>query len=289
MFMLVTDNTADLPLEYLQEHNVGVMSLSYILDGVVYGKDKELDCKEFYGLMRSGKMPTTSQINPDEAKEFFEKSILENKEILYIAFSSGLSGTYNSGRIAAEEIMEEHPDVRIVVVDSLCASMGEGLLVHKAVRLRDEGKSLDETAEWLEKHKKNVVHAFTVDDLFHLHRGGRVSKTAALLGTLAAIKPKMHVDNEGHLTLIGKARGRKKSLISLVDYMEEKMGSWLQENKDDYIFISHGDTLEDAEFVRDQIKERFGMEHFMINYVGPTIGAHSGPGTIALFFMGEER
>ena len=179
MFMLVTDNTADLPLEYLQEHNVGLMSLSYILDGVVYGKDKELDCKEFYGLMRSGKMPTTSQINPDEAKEFFEKSILENKEILYIAFSSGLSGTYNSGRIAAEEIMEEHPDVRIVVVDSLCASMGEGLLVHKAIRLRDEGKSLDEAAEWLEQHKKNVVHAFTVDDLFHLHRGGRVSKYCA--------------------------------------------------------------------------------------------------------------
>ena len=289
MFMLVTDNTADLPLEYLQEHNVGLMSLSYILDGVVYGKDKELDCKEFYGLMRSGKMPTTSQINPDEAKEFFEKSILENKEILYIAFSSGLSGTYNSGRIAAEEIMEEHPDVRIVVVDSLCASMGEGLLVHKAIRLRDEGKSLDEAAEWLEQHKKNVVHAFTVDDLFHLHRGGRVSKTAALLGTLAAIKPKMHVDDEGHLTLIGKVRGRKKSLISLVDYMEEKMGSWAQENKDDYIFISHSDCLEDAQFVAELVKERFQPKSVTIAPIGPVIGAHTGRNTVGLFFQGQHR
>lgn len=289
MFKIVTDNTADLPKEYMQEHAIEFMSLSYILDGEIYGKDKELDCGAFYGLMRDGKMPTTSQINPQEAKEFFGKCILKNKEILYIAFSSGLSGTCNSGRMAAEEIMEEHPDVKIIVVDSLCASLGEGLLIHKAVRLRDAGKSLDEVAEWVEQHKLNLVHAFTVDDLFHLYRGGRVSKTAAVLGTLVAIKPKLHVDDEGHLILIGKVRGRKKSLNALVDYMEEKMGSWAQENKDDYVFISHGDALEDAEYVRDQVKERFGVERFIINNVGPTIGAHSGPGTIALFFMGEER
>lgn len=289
MFKLVTDNMADLPREYLREHNVDFMNLSYILDGEVYGKEKELDYKDFYGMMRSGKMPTTSQVNPEEARAFFEECLKENKELLYIAFSSGLSGTYNSGRIAAEEIMEEHPDVKIVVIDSLAASLGEGLLVHKAVRLRDQGKSLEETAEWIETHKLNLVHAFTVDDLFHLHRGGRVSRAAAILGTLAAIKPKLHVDDEGHLILIGKVRGRKKSLNSLVDYMEEKMGSWMQENKEDYVFISHGDALEDAEYVRDQIIERFGMEHFLINNVGPVIGAHSGPGTIALFFMGETR
>ena len=289
MFKLVTDNMADLPREYLKEHNVDFLSLSYILDGEEYGKERELDYRDFYGMMRNGKMPTTSQVNPEEAKAFFEECIKENKEILYIAFSSGLSGTCNSGKIAAEEIMEERPDVKIVVVDSLAASLGEGLLVHKAVKLRDAGKTLEETAEWLETHKLNLVHAFTVDDLFHLHRGGRVSRTAAILGTLVSIKPKLHVDNEGHLILIGKVRGRKKSLDSLVDYMEEKMGSRMQENKEDYVFISHGDALEDAEYVKKRIQERFGMEHFLINNVGPVIGAHSGPGTIALFFMGESR
>lgn len=289
MFKLVTDNTADLPKEYLREHHVDYMILSCIVDGVAYGREKELDWKEFYAMMRNGKMPTTSQVNPEEAKAFFEECIRENREVLYLAFSSGLSGTCNSARLAAEEVMEENPGVKITVIDSLCASLGEGLFVHKAVRMRDAGKTMDETAQWLTEHVQNFVHAFTVDDLFHLYRGGRVSRASAILGTLASIKPKLHVDHEGHLILIGKVRGRKKSLNALVDYMGEKMGSWLPENKEDYIFISHGDALEDAEYVRDQIRERFGMEHFLISHIGPTIGAHSGPGTIALFFMGEER
>lgn len=289
MFKLVTDNTADLPKEYLREHHVDYMILSYIVDGVSYGKEKELDWKEFYAMMRGGKMPTTSQVNPEEAKAFFQECVQENREVLYLAFSSGLSGTCSSARLAAEEVMEENPGVKITVIDSLCASLGEGLFVHKAVRMRDEGKTMEETARWLTDHVQNFVHAFTVDDLFHLYRGGRVSRASAILGTLASIKPKLHVDHEGHLILIGKVRGRKKSLNALVDYMEEKMGSWIQENKEDYIFISHGDALEDAEYVRDQIRDRFGMEHFLISHIGPTIGAHSGPGTIALFFMGEER
>ncbi len=290
MFQITTDNTADLPVEYLKEHHVECISLSYILDGVTYGGEKELDWKEFYRLMREeGKLPTTSQVNPEEAKAYFEKLIQTEKEILHLAFSSGLSGTYNSMRMAAEEVMEEHPDVKIIVIDSLAASMGEGLFVQKAIKMRDEGKTMEETAEWLQAHALNVVHVFTVDDLFHLYRGGRVSKTSAVIGTLAAIKPKLHVDDEGHLIVIGKPRGRKKSLNALVDYMEEKMGSWLQENKDDYVFISHSDCLEDAEYVRDRIKERFGMEHFLINHIGPTIGAHTGTGTVALFFMGESR
>ncbi|MCI9277698.1 DegV family protein [bacterium D16-50] len=290
MFKILTDSTADLPMDYLKEHGIGCMPISYILDGVTYGGDKELDWKEFYSMMRTeGKMPTTSQINPAEAKEYFEEYIKTDKEILHLAFSSGLSGTCANLRIAAQEIMEEHPDVKIIVLDSLCASMGEGLFVHKAVKLRDQGKSMEETARWLEEHVRNLVHVFTVDDLFHLYRGGRVSRTAAVIGTLVSIKPKLHVDDEGHLIVIGKVRGRKKSLNALVDYMEEKMGAWERENKEDMVFISHGDALEDAEYVRDQIKERFGCEHFMINHIGPTIGAHSGPGTIALFFMGESR
>ncbi len=290
MFKITTDSTADLPVEYLEKHNVGCMPISYIMDGITYGRDKELDWKEFYRLIREeGKMPTTSQINPEDAREYFEEYIKTDKEILHIAFSSGLSGTYNNMCIAAAEIMEEHPDVKIIVIDSLCASMGEGLLVHKAIRLRDEGKTLEATAQWLREHALNVVHVFTVEDLHHLHRGGRVSKTAAILGTLASIKPKLHVDNEGHLILIGKVRGRRKSLDALVDYMGEKMGTWAQENREDCIFISHSDALEDAEYVRDRVRERFGIENCLINHIGPTIGTHTGCGTVAFFFMGESR
>lgn len=287
MFKITTDSTADLPEEYMKEHDISCMNLSYILEGVTYGHGVELDWKEFYRMMREGKMPTTSQVNPEEAKEFFEEAVKKDKEILCLSFSSGLSGTYNSARLAAEEVMKEHGDCRIIVIDTLCASLGEGLLVHKAVCLRNQGKSIDEVADWVNAHILNLVHAFTVDDLNHLHRGGRVSKAAAVLGTLAGIKPKLHVDDEGHLILIGKVRGRKKSLVTLVDYMEEKVGSYRDEN--DIVFISHGDSLEDAEIVRDMVKERFGIQNFIINRVGPTIGTHSGPGTIALFFMGESR
>lgn len=287
MFKIITDSTADLPKSYLEEHGVGCINLSYIVDGVVYGQGQELECKKFYDMMREGKMPTTSQVNPEEAKHFLEEVIKTDKEVIYLAFSSGLSGTYNSARIAAEEIMEEHPDCKIEVIDTLAASMGEGLMVHMAVKLRDEGKSLDEVVQWLRNHIKNFVHIVTVDDLFHLHRGGRVSKASAVLGTLAGIKPIIHVDDEGHLIVINKIRGRKKSLSYLVDYMEEKLGSF--KDKNDAIFIGHGDCLEDAEMVRDMVKERFGYEKFLINNIGPVIGSHTGPGVMTIFFMGESR
>ncbi len=287
MFKIVTDSTADLPVEYLEENKIGCLNLSYILDGETYGQGKELDYKEFYAMMRDGKMPTTSQVNPEQAKSYFEEVIKEHDEILYLAFSSGLSGTYNSVSVAAAEIREEHPDKKLVVVDTLSASLGEGLIVYKAVELRKSGKSLEETAQWVEDNKLHLVHAFTVDDLFHLHRGGRVSKASAILGTLISIKPKLHVDNEGHLILLDKVRGRKKSLSALVDYMESKMGSYRDQN--DIYMISHGDCWEDAEFVRDMIKERLGIENCLIHNIGPTIGTHSGPGTVALFFMGEDR
>lgn len=286
-FKIVTDSTADLPEAYLQEHGIDTMCLRYILDGESYGTDKKLDVKEFYALMRSGKMPTTSQVNPEEAKEFFLKHREETKEILYLAFSSGLSGTYNSARIAAEEVMEEYPDTKIIVIDTLAASLGEGLLVYKAVGLRAIGKTMQETADWIEAHKLNLVHMFTVDDLNHLYRGGRVSKTVAIVGTLAGIKPILHVDDEGHLIPLRNVRGRKKSLLALVDDMEQKMGDFRKEN--DIVFISHGDCLEDATIVKHEIEKRLGIDTFLVDYVGPTIGAHSGPGTVALFFMGESR
>lgn len=287
-FVITTDTTSDLPVEYVNEHQLGIMSLTYTIEGNTYSWENPLPVKSFYDMMRAGSLPTTSQVNPEEAKEIF-KAILQkqNTDILHIAFSSGLSGSYNSARIAAEELKEEYPDHKIIVIDSLCASLGEGLLVHKALMMKEAGKSLKETAAWVEEHKLHVVHNFTVDDLYHLYRGGRVSKTAAVVGTMINIKPILHVDNEGHLIPLSKVRGRKKSLIALVNSMEKQIGSW--KDKNDIIFISHGDSSEDAQLVADLIKERFGFESFLINHVGSTIGAHSGPGTIALFYMGDIR
>lgn len=287
-YIIVTDSTTDLPDNYLKEHEVPSFSLSYTIMGETYSGEKQLPYKEFYSLMREGNLPKTAQINPEEAKEHFEKLIKETNKILYLAFSSGLSGTYNSGRLAAEEIMEEHPEVKIVVIDTKCASMGEGLYVYKAVSLKEKGKSFEEVCEWCENNIPNLTHVFTVDDLNHLFRGGRVSRTSAVVGTVLNIKPVLNVDIEGHLIPIAKERGRKKSLMYLVDYMEKKMGSRKAENED-MIFISHGDCFEDALFVKEEITKRFGFRNFMINHIGPTIGAHSGPGTVALFFMGDER
>ena len=216
-----------------------------------------------------------------------EGVLRQGYDVLYIAFSSGLSGTYNSVRMAAEELSEEYPEATIAVVDSLCASLGEGLLVHKAVQMKEAGKSLAEIREWLEANKLHLCHVFTVDDLNHLYRGGRVSRTAAFLGTLANIKPMLHVDDEGHLIALSKVRGRKKSISRLVDMMEERLGDW--KDKNDIIFISHGDCIEDANRLKELVEERTGIRAYLIDYVGPTIGAHSGPGTLALFFMGEKR
>ena len=286
-YLITTDNMADLPEEYLKEKQLLTMSLTYLLDGQTYNAENSLPYQEFYKKMREGCMPTTSQINPQEAKEKLEEFLKINKNIIHIAFSGGLSGTFNSVRLAAQELMEEQPDCRITVIDSLAASMGEGLLVYKALEQQEAGLSYEEMVEWIENNKLHVCHYFTVDDLFHLYRGGRVSKAAAVLGTMINLKPVLHVDDEGHLIPLSKVRGRKKSLNALVDGMEKQMGSFREKN--DIIFLSHGDCYEDALYVQEQIKKRFGIEKFMISPVGPTIGAHSGPGTVALFFMGEAR
>ena len=287
-FVIVTDTTTDLPRDYVEKHHLYMMSLPYTLEGTSYTWEKPMPVKDFYDKMRAGSLPTTSQANPEEAALLYESILKDNDvDILHIAFSSGLSGSFNSCRIASADVCEKYPDHRIVVVDSLAATLGQGLLVYKAVQLKEAGKSLDEVAAWVEENKYHLVHNFTVDDLFHLHRGGRLSKTAAIVGTMINLKPVLHVDDEGHLVMLSKVRGRKKSLIGLVDCMEKQLGDW--KDKNDIIFISHGDCPEDAQFVADLIKERFGYENFMIDYIGATIGAHSGPGTIALFYMGDYR
>lgn len=286
-YIILTDSTADLPVEYCQENGITVCNLTYTIAGTSYGHGEELEFDEFYRLMREGEIPCTSQINPEEARESLEACLKINKNILFLAFSSGLSGTYNSVRLAAEELMEEDSEVHICVVDTLAASMGEGLMVYNAVNNREKGMSLEDNAAWLEDHKQNFVHIFTVDDLNHLFRGGRVSRTAAVIGTVLNIKPVLIVDKEGHLVPTEKIRGRKKALISLIDYMDKKMGDYKDLN--DVVFISHGDCLEDALWVKEEIALRFGITKCIINHIGPTIGAHSGPGTVALFFLGESR
>ena len=286
-YVITTDNNADLPKEYYKEHNVGCMYFSYTMDGVLYKQDSYMPEGEFYGKMRAGSMPTTAQVNPEEARLLFEPYLKEGKDILHIAFSSGLSGTYNSCRIAVEELREEYPDRIITIIDSLAASLGQGLLVYLAQKLKEDGADMQTVAEWAENHCKNIVHLFTVDDLNHLYRGGRVSKTTAVLGGMLNIKPILHVDDEGKLIPIGKVRGRKKSILELASLMDEKLGSC--KDTCDTIFISHGDCLEDAEFLAEKIKERYQIKTEIVNYVGSVIGAHSGPGTLALFFVGDLR
>jgi len=286
-FMITTENTADLPDKYVLENELGIMALTYMIDGNVYDKDNSLPYKEFYDRIRNGSMPTTSQINPETAREKFQSIVDKGMDVLHISFSSGLSGSYNSARIAAEEMKEENQDARIIVVDSLCASLGQGLIVHKAVELKKAGKTLDEIVKWLEENKLHICHMVAVDDLNHLYRGGRVSKSAAFIGTMINVKPLIHVNDEGKLIPIAKVRGRKKSLTALVDSMEAQMGSYREQN--DIVFISHADCLEDAEFVAAQIRDRFGIEKFIIDFIGPVIGSHTGPGTVAVFFMGEKR
>lgn len=286
-YIITTDTTCDLPEDYLKQHNIVLLPLYYSMNGTIYGEDNVLEPKEFYKIMRGGAMPTTMAVNPDTAKQVFSKLLREGYDILHIAFSSALSGSCSVSATVARELCDENPEIKINVVDSLCASLGEGLLVHKAVELKESGKSIDEVTDWLEKNKLNLCHLFTVDDLHHLHRGGRVSKAAAIIGTLINVKPVLHVSNEGKLIPLNNVRGRKKALLSLVDQMELKIKDYPVNN--DIIFISHGDCEDDAQFVADQIKERFGIQNFLIYFVSPTIGAHSGPGTVALFFMGKER
>lgn len=282
-FLIVTDSTTDLPKKFYEDKEIPVLALSYIMDGVTYEDGNGLSGKDFFDKIRAGSMPTTSQINPEQARVALEPLVKEGKDILYIGFTSGLSGSYNSVRMAAEELLEEYPEAKIVAIDSLCASMGEGLLLYKAVELKEQGKSFEEIAQWVEENKLHVCHDVTIDDLHHLHRGGRVSKASAVVGSIIKIKPMIHVNEEGKLIVIGKERGRKKAMMSLIDRMEEKSQGF----ENDVAMIVHGDVEEDAEFLKRQIQERFGIENVIVNGIGSVIGSHTGPGVIAIFYMGD--
>ena len=287
-YVLITDSSADLSQEMVQELGVTVLPLSFTIQGKTYRNypdNREMDLPLFYDMLRAGELATTSAVNVAEYTQAVEPILQEGKDVLILAFSSGLSSTYQASVLAAGELREKYPDRKIYTVDTLCASMGQGLLVYLAVQEQRKGRSIEEVRDWAESTKLHLCHQFTVDDLHFLKRGGRISATTAVVGSMLQIKPVLHVDNEGHLINIGKARGRQASLKALVDKMEKTV----TEEGRKTVFISHGDCRKDAVTVADMVRERFGTQDIRINFVGPVIGAHSGPGTLALFYLGTER
>lgn len=284
-YVITVNSTVDLPKEWLEERNVPVVPLRYTIDGQTYEDMSGLTAKEFFDKLREGKMSVTSQVNPEEARAALEPFLKEGKDILHLAFSSGLSGTCNSMMIAGEELKEEYPEAKIIVIDTLCACLGEALLLYKALQQKEAGKTIEETAAWVEENKLHICHDVTVDDLNHLHRGGRVSKATAVVGTMVKIKPIIHMDDNGKLQVVGKERGRKKSLNKIVDMAVEQSEGW----DNDIIMITHGDCIEDAEYVAGLVRDKMGIDNILINNIGTVIGSHTGPGVVAVFCMGNKR
>lgn len=287
-YRIFTDSTTDLPADLADELELTVLPLSFTIDGKTYKNyldGREMSARDFYNHIRAGAMPTTSQVNPDGFIEAFSPTLKAGEDILYLAFSSGLSGTCQSARIAAEQLKDEFPERRVVVVDTLCASMGEGLLAYHCAKKKQAGATLDEVVDWAEANKLHLCHWFTVYDLHHLKRGGRVSATAAVLGTMLNIKPVLHVDNAGHLIPVSKVRGRRQSIDALINKMAELAIS----PEEQVVFISHADCLEEAKDLGKRVREKLHVKDVVISDIGPVIGAHAGCGTIALFFLGKER
>ena len=287
-YVILTDSCCDLSAEMAAELGVEVLPLSLQMGDRTYRNyldGREIGFHEFYERIRSGELATTSAVNVGEFEEKMREILKTGKDILSISFSSALSTTYQSAVIAADDLREAYPGRKIFVVDTLSASLGQGLLVYLCVQEKRKGKTIDQVHVFAEETKAKVCHWFTVDDLNHLKRGGRVSAAAALFGTMLSIKPVLHVDDTGHLVPVSKTRGRKASLLALVDRMAESAIDPAGQT----IFISHGDCEADAEFVADEVRRRFGVQDIHTNYVGPVIGNHSGPGTMALFFLGSER
>lgn len=287
MYWIVTDSTIDMPKSWVDaQEGFQMMCMSYIMDGQSYipsGTDE--DSREIYKALRGGKVITTAQVNSEQWKDCFKALLEQGKDILAIVFSSGLSGTCLAAMNAAEELRPRYPDRKLEVIDSLCASAGEGLLVHYALKNRDAGMSLEDNAKWVRDNVQNLIHWFTVDDLLFLKRGGRLSAASAYLGTLIKIKPILHVDKEGHLIPREKVQGRKKSVRALA----EKVKEFIVNPEGQTIFISHGDCEEEAEALAEMIRKETGVTDIRMSFIGPIVGAHSGPGTLAVFFLGQGR
>ncbi len=283
-FVIITDSGCDIAQDILASRGIRARSLTFrFTDEEKEYKNEDLSAKDFYDRMRSGAVGKTAAINIEEFKEIFREELKEGRDVLYLGFSSGLSNTYNAGRLAAEELLEEFPDRRVIAVDTLCASAGQGLLVMLAADKKDEGAGIEDVARYVMDIRLNLCHWFTVDDLKYLKRGGRVSPTAAFVGGVLNIKPVMHVDDEGHLVNVLKVRGRKTALSTIANKYEE-----LALDKNGRVYISHGDCMDDVNEIKDSLEAK-GARVELITDVGPVIGSHSGPGTLAVFFLGSKR
>ncbi len=287
-YIIMTDSSCDLPAGLAAELELEVLPLSVLIDGksyVNYLDERDITFADCYAALRAGKNATTSAVNVEAFVQAMEPHLQADEDILYLGFSSALSGTYNAGAVAAQQLAEKYPERKLYAVDTLSASMGQGLLVYLTVQQKRAGATIEQARDYAEAQKLHLCHWFTVDDLNHLHRGGRVSATSAVLGTVLNIKPVLHMDNEGRLIFMEKVRGRRNSIKRML----EKMRETAIEPEKQIVFMSHGDCLEDAEYLAGRIREEWGVKDVVINYVGPVIGAHSGPGTLALFFLGTER
>lgn len=287
-YILVTDATSDLSKDIINNENIIVIPMEYEIDQKCYEyypSCKNLSVNQFYNKIKEGAVATTSQINVSTYEKYFEKEIKAKKDIIYIAFSSALSGSIQSAYIAKNNLLEKYPNSKIEIIDSLAASAGEGLLVYTAAKHQKEGKTFEELVEWINTNRHHLCHWFTVDDLFHLHRGGRVSAASAIIGSTIGIKPILHVDNEGRLVPVTKVRGRKKSLLALVEQMEKTCTN----PESQTIFIGHSSSYEDAEFVKNMVLEKFNVKDVIILDIGAIVGSHTGCGTIALFYFGTEK
>ena len=287
-YTIVTDSSCNLTAKMIDDYGLEIISLKYFAGETAfesYTKGVDPDFKAFYNMARKKEPLSTTLASPDLCEQTFEKILEKGEDLIYIGFSSELSGTFQVAYNVLEELKEKYPERKIYCVDSLAASLGQGLLVHYAVNKKNEGATIEELFNWLNENKLNLCHWFTVDDLFYLKRGGRVSGTAAVMGTVLSIKPVMHVDNNGKLIPKAKVIGRKRAIEMLVSKMKETAINPSEQT----VFISHGDCIEDAEFLADLVKKELGVKDVFIHYIEPVIGCHSGPGTLALFFMGTHR
>lgn len=284
-YKIITDSCCDLTNEWIAKLNISVVPLNMLFKGETRQDSVSDGIKEVYQALREGEVASTSAVNPETWANYIEPVLKNGQDVLVLAFSSGLSTTYQSAVIAANDLMEKYPDRKVNVVDTLCASLGQGLLTIHTCAKRDEGLSLEELTAWVEENKLHLCHWFTVDDLMYLKRGGRVSAATALVGTVLKIKPILHVDDEGHLISIGKVRGRKAAIENLA----ERTAKSFIPGKNKFMAICHGDCLEDAEYLAALLKEKTEAEEVFIGYTGAVIGSHSGPGTLAAFFLGEAR
>ena len=285
-YRIITDSCCDFTPAQYKEYGLSFVPMTVVYQGQPH--DDFLDEKSIkmvYDGLRNGETASTCAVNPDGWTKIMEPSLAAGEDVLVMTFTSGMSTTYQSAVIAAEDLKEKYPQRKIIVIDTLCAAHGQALLVWYACRKRDAGLSIDEVAAWVEENKLHLCHWVTVDDLDHLKRGGRISAATALVGGLLNIKPIIHVDNDGKLVSVGKARGRKAALQTLA----KKLGELGEGFDNETVFISHGDCEEDAQLLGEMVKRDYGVKNVLIGYIGAVIGSHSGPGTVAFFFLGKER